>query len=189
MLKRSTKQKLVLSRPICNVTAYSLAVAYAQSQIVTLRASIPEPIESYGTAATVSAKLRRSSDWLDVDIIGLQSLRHYVSPWYFSSRGSSRLSVASQTWRGPSNHLRRCATSASCWPTYSRPPLLLLLQLRLPLWLQSHDFYLFSSFLLEKSDRHRRKPILVCCGHVMNTPTLIAGREAILEFFLRQKLL
>ena len=36
-------------------------------------------------------------------------------------------------------------------------------------------------------DQHRTKPILVCWGHAMYTPTLIAGHEAIFEF-LRQKL-
>jgi len=31
-------------------------------------------------------------------------------------------------------------------------------------------------------DQHRTKPILVCWGHAMYTPTLIAGHEAIFEF-------
>jgi len=48
-------------------------------------------------------------------------------------------------------------------------------------------FFLILSLLAQSTDLHRTKPILVCRGHAMYTPTLIAGREAIFEF-LRQNL-
>jgi len=48
-------------------------------------------------------------------------------------------------------------------------------------------FFLILSLLAQSTDLHRTKPILVCRGHAVYTPTLIAGREAIFEF-LRQNL-
>jgi len=48
-------------------------------------------------------------------------------------------------------------------------------------------FFLILSLLAQSTDLHRTKPILVCRGHAMYTPTLIAGREAIFEC-LRQNL-
>ena len=100
-------------------------------------------------------------------------------PGYFNC--SSRLSVASQTWRGPSNDARCCATS-----TY------LLTAGRLyccccgMAFMASIAWFLFIfCLLLEKSDWRQTKPVLVCWGHAVYMPKLIIGREAIFEFLLQ----
>jgi len=43
-------------------------------------------------------------------------------------------------------------------------------------------YFLILELLAQSTDRQRTKPILVCWGHAMYTPTLIAGREAVFEF-------
>jgi len=47
--------------------------------------------------------------------------------------------------------------------------------------------FLILQLLSQRLVRHRTKPVFVCWGHAMYTPTRIAGRKAVFEF-LRQKL-
>ena len=54
-------------------------------------------------------------------------------------------------------------------------------------WTINRLKHLIAKLLLESTDRHRTKPVLVCWGHAIHTPTLIDSREAIFKF-LRYKL-
>jgi len=43
-------------------------------------------------------------------------------------------------------------------------------------------FFLILSLLAQSTVRHQTKPVLICWGHAMHTPTRIAGHKAVVEF-------